>query len=365
MPVLKETEHSFKNVRKRWENPKTRESLSAQEKEAMEHMEEFGRNIKETFEANTGVRKQLQIVQDAREAATKTVEQLRPGILAIADAQASWMEAMRPNLKAYEKLTEAFKPYQDNFAEITKTANLMAEKLQPLLSVFSAQNSAIPLLKEFAAPETTHIRDMFREITDLTLGRQDYSFLAQGTMPSPPVFIPEATQAHELSEQQMDELVERLSEKATQKLMEKMEAKALSSPIQTASEPQTQSVKGIQWDGLEINYHQATLQYRDNDSVEIGLKNQEIRWLACVLRKSGDVAQYVEIAFAIGHISKEQMKTKANGEVARNVQMVKKLVVKLLKEAGMTQDEINTMIVVKRGQGFAARKIHTTQMPQK
>jgi hypothetical protein len=50
MPVLKETEHSLKNVRKRWGNPDMRESLSAQEKEAMRSMEEFGKRALEMHE---------------------------------------------------------------------------------------------------------------------------------------------------------------------------------------------------------------------------------------------------------------------------------------------------------------------------
>lgn len=346
MPILAEKGRGWSEVAEMLDDPKRRHLVRQEDREAAEKFARKMATLKESLIGNS----QLDVVKAA--------------MISARDVQNALAEAMRPSMEIHQKFLEAFKPHESQLLKIAEIANQAVTHILPKLPDLKGIAGLVEMrdsaLNEHRAAMKENFKAMTASITESTWP----------TIVSEKMFVPEITRERHLTEAEKEDIAER----AAQKMMEKMEEKLLlevkqatipiAFPLKAEEIPHSVPKKKVlRWGHLVIDYQQATLRYKNKKTIEITPDSQIVKWLTCVIEKNGEVAEYVEVALAIEHISEKQQKE--NDDVGRYVQLVKKRVVSLLQRAGMTKKEIDQMLITKRGFGFAMRKLEAAQRPQK
>ena len=111
------------------------------------------------------------------------------------------------------------------------------------------------------------------------------------------------------------------------------------------------SSSDLVWRNLKINTVAQTMQYRNGSAVEISLTTNRVKLLVMLMRKRGEVVEYIDIAKALDLNCCKTNST--NADVAREVQFIRRDLIKFLKEKiGMEKAEIDKMIIVKMNDGY-------------
>ncbi|MBU0569228.1 hypothetical protein KKB40_00410 [Patescibacteria group bacterium] len=114
-------------------------------------------------------------------------------------------------------------------------------------------------------------------------------------------------------------------------------------------EAQVNKAEGVfTWRELKLDLPKGTLQYKNNNQVEISPTQDEIKFLV-LLMESYQIVTYGKIA------DKLDLNCRASShpaEVAKAVQYLRRNVVPILEKAGMTRSEIEDMILSKRNAGY-------------
>lgn len=111
------------------------------------------------------------------------------------------------------------------------------------------------------------------------------------------------------------------------------------------------SNKQFRCGNLLVDLDQTIIQNGDKNPVEISPDDKKIRMLVFLMKNKGIVKQYVEIAEELSINSYYEGVN--NSHVAREVQFYKRdLVTFLRKKVGMTNQEINNMIIAKKNIGY-------------
>jgi hypothetical protein len=111
------------------------------------------------------------------------------------------------------------------------------------------------------------------------------------------------------------------------------------------------SVQQFSCGNIMINLDQAIMKYKANNPVEISPDNDEIQMLVFLMKNKGIVKKYIEIAKELNINCYHKAAT--NSDVAREVQFLRRdLATFLRKKVGMSDEEINRMIIVKKNTGY-------------
>ena len=108
----------------------------------------------------------------------------------------------------------------------------------------------------------------------------------------------------------------------------------------------------FEWKNLKLNLSKGSLQYKNNPPKDVSPSEEEILFLA-LLMKAKRIVEYTEIA--------RELKMNCyhpgviNEEIARNVLYLRRDIVPILEEVGMTRSEIKRMIVSIRNKGYKLR----------
>ncbi len=111
----------------------------------------------------------------------------------------------------------------------------------------------------------------------------------------------------------------------------------------------------LEYGGIILNLSKATLQYKDNNQIEIQPDNKEIKFLKLLIQNKGNVLKYEEIAKKMRLSFYYESALKAI--VAREVQFLKRDLGNVLRKAGLTQKEITKMIITKKKVGYKLKDI--------
>jgi len=104
---------------------------------------------------------------------------------------------------------------------------------------------------------------------------------------------------------------------------------------------------------LILDPSNATLKYKKNPPVEIQPDNIVIRFLKLLLINKNTVLKYSQIARDLNLNCYSVNPTKEyDANIARNVQFIKRDLKKILKKVGLTQKEIDQMILSKKNVGY-------------
>jgi len=110
------------------------------------------------------------------------------------------------------------------------------------------------------------------------------------------------------------------------------------------------STKIFECGELKINLLKTTMQYKNKPPIDISPDNDIIKFLVHLIKSKGEVVEYVEIAKNLGlNCHHEGV---SNKEVARGVQYLKRDARKVLKQAGLTKEEVEKMITAKKNIGY-------------
>lgn len=361
MPVLKETKRSAKNALTLQTTSSKHGNLSSQRKEALGHLKVFQDKLSDVSTATNLSLAKKQIDLMIQNPALQVAVKVNKNIISIQDTQGALVDAFRAITQTSVAVSNAFKIYEEQFSAIAEVANNVGRTVKTL-GVW--QNQVIER-GSFLGHQMQILGRGFKSIVEnISLQSPDVS----PDMFSTQVTYRETSFAIRLERDQIEEI----ADLAALKVLGKMEEKILLSPKPLSDQPSsapgleimTSSLTStapteeseVQWGGIFIDLNHATLQYKENPVIEIVPKNAEIKWLLCVLRKQGQVAEHTEIAVATGIITNQQS-DKNNQAVARQVQFIRKRVVLVLKDAGMTPTEIKQMLLSKPGIGYAARYI--------
>ena len=108
----------------------------------------------------------------------------------------------------------------------------------------------------------------------------------------------------------------------------------------------------LEWNGLKLSLTEGTLQYKNNPSKDVSPSEEEIMFLALLMRAKR-IVEYTEIA--------RELKMNCyhpgikNEDISRNVQYLRRDIVPVLEEVGMTRNEIKRMIISIRNKGYKLR----------
>ena len=112
---------------------------------------------------------------------------------------------------------------------------------------------------------------------------------------------------------------------------------------------QSEKTEGVYvWRELKIDLLKGVMQYKGNKPVEISPTQDEIRYLI-LLVESDQIVRYGEIADKLDLNCRASSDSK---EIAVAVQYIRRNIVPILEDAGMTKDEIEDMIISKRNVGY-------------
>ena len=368
MPVLKETKRSIKNTSKRWAASGNQVHLSDQHKEALRHTKNFQNRLSGISKAANVSFTKRQVNVVAQSPALQVAVRVQENIISIQDTHDALLGAFRAVVQVSEAIGHIFRVYEQQFSAIAEVANNIGRTVKTV----DEWHSQIVERGSLLGHQLQVVGENFKLIVE--------SISLQSPSANPTIYPVRATYREtsvsiRLERDQVEEIAELAARRVLGKLEEKyfahpkeLSGQSLIAPaagLQASSQssPIPAEQKIVRWEGLVIDFQRSVLRYKDHAAIEIAPGLQTIKWLVCVIHKNGEVAEYVEVALAIGHISEKQNKT--NNEVGRNVQLVKKKVITLLQEAGMTKQEIDQMILTKRGFGFAMRKLVAAQKPQK
>ena len=104
---------------------------------------------------------------------------------------------------------------------------------------------------------------------------------------------------------------------------------------------------------LKVDLSRATLQYDQNKSVDISPQNREIIFLSMLFEADGDVVYHKDVVTRLKLKAVKDENT--NEDFARDVQFLRRDLGKMLKKAGMNENEIEKMIRVVRKTGYQLR----------
>ncbi len=105
------------------------------------------------------------------------------------------------------------------------------------------------------------------------------------------------------------------------------------------------------WKELKIDLAKGMIQYKNGEAKEISPAQDEIKFLI-LLMQTNQIVKYSEIAKKLDMNC--QMANPA--EVARAVQYLRRNIVPILEDVGMTRKEIQNMIISKRNIGYKLRR---------
>jgi len=95
---------------------------------------------------------------------------------------------------------------------------------------------------------------------------------------------------------------------------------------------------------LLLDLKRGFLKYKNNNSILITPLNREIKLLEILMQKEGEVVEYIELAGVMDLSCAHEGASNTDKVLRREVQLVKKILVKLLKNAGMTVKDVGNMI---------------------
>lgn len=108
----------------------------------------------------------------------------------------------------------------------------------------------------------------------------------------------------------------------------------------------------LEWKTLKLNLSKGTLQYKNNSPKDVSPGEEEIKFLALLMRAKR-IVEYTEIARELKMNCYHPGIT--NEDIARNVQYLRRDIVPILEEVGMTRSDIKRMIVSIRNRGYKLR----------
>ena len=115
------------------------------------------------------------------------------------------------------------------------------------------------------------------------------------------------------------------------------------------NEVQANKTEGVfTWRKLKLDLLKGILQYKNNKPTEISPTQDEIRFLI-LLMESEQIVKYGEIADKLDLNCRASSDPK---EISTAVQYLRRNIVPILEDAGMTKDEIEDMILSKRNVGY-------------
>lgn len=120
----------------------------------------------------------------------------------------------------------------------------------------------------------------------------------------------------------------------------------------TPSQTDKRKDKALTWKRLKINVRQGTFQYGDNQPVEISIGKREVR-LFIYLMENRRVVSYLELAKELDLNCYHEGCT--NKQVARDLQFIKRDLLKFLTKIGVPKKELNSMFITKRTVGYKLR----------
>ena len=107
--------------------------------------------------------------------------------------------------------------------------------------------------------------------------------------------------------------------------------------------------KILRWHDLVLHKSKATLTYKDNSPVSISFSNP-IKLLIFLLDNKGNVSEYTAIAKKLQLNAYSEDST--NKDLARTIQLIKKELIPILMQAGMSGNEIKNMIQTITNTGY-------------
>lgn len=352
----------MKNTPKRWAASGNQRYLSDQQKEALGHAVNFQNKLSSISNAANVSLTKRQVDVVVQSPALQVAVQVQENIISIQDTHDALLGGFRAVVQVSEAIGHVFKAYEQQFSAIAEVANnigrtvktvgewhsqvvergnLLGHQLQVVGENFKLIAESISLQSPNTNPEIYPVRATYREASVSVCLERD--------------------QVEEIAELAAHLVLGKLEEKLLLSLKPLSDQPSIAPALEITAPSLTSTAltekKGVQWGGILIDLDHATLQYKENPAIEIVPKNAEIKWLLCVLRKEGEVAEHTEIAVATGIIT-DQQSDKTNQAVARRVQFIRKRVVLVLKSAGMTPAEIKQMLLSKPGIGYAARSIN-------
>lgn len=113
--------------------------------------------------------------------------------------------------------------------------------------------------------------------------------------------------------------------------------------------------KIVQFGNLTINLEKSYLQYKKKAPIEISPTSREIVLLMCLIKNAGSIVEYLDIAKLLR--PEESFDDYENKDVARDVQFVRRDLVKILKQAGIKKSELRKLIAAKTNLGYLLREI--------
>lgn len=113
--------------------------------------------------------------------------------------------------------------------------------------------------------------------------------------------------------------------------------------------------KIIQFGNITLNVKKSFLQYKKNPPVEISPTSREIVLLTYLINNTNSIVEYLDIAKLLNPA--ENYDYLSNTDVARQVQFVRRDLVKILKRAGLTRSELRKLITAKTCLGYILRNI--------
>lgn len=120
------------------------------------------------------------------------------------------------------------------------------------------------------------------------------------------------------------------------------------------SETQANNPEGIfTWGKLKLDLLKGILQYKNNKPKEITTEQDEIKFLI-LLMKADAILEYKVIAKQLEMNCYHDEVT--NSDVAREVNFIRRNLVTILKDVGMTDKDIGSMILTKRKVGYKLQR---------
>ncbi len=120
------------------------------------------------------------------------------------------------------------------------------------------------------------------------------------------------------------------------------------------NEAQIDKTEGLfTWGELSLNLLKGTMQYKNNKPKEITPEQDEIKFLV-LLMKADTILEYKEIAKELEMNCYHDGVT--NSDVAREVNFIRRNLVTILKDTGMSDKDIKLMILTKRKAGYKLQR---------
>lgn len=287
------------------------------------------------------------------------IKQMRSLMVSVEDAHKAFVDAFAPAKGVSEMIGKIFKQHAEEFQRVADIGNIIRESWIKTIEETNTQTNwqqASEQLRREAATHVPALRQEYEAIVD------DLPLALTFTIPKvTATYKSEVITTEEAKGEKIMQLISGLLEilPTLGIKQEKIDQFTSGLTLEAHALPTDQ----LCWDNLVIDFKRATLRYKDFQATKLFPETQPIKLLACLIRKGGEIAEYVEIAVAIGHRTENQ--GKKNSEVARYVQQVKQKLIPKLKKAGMTHQEINQMIQPINEIGFVLRKISVTEKSPK